>query len=229
MVQADAEDHSPRRTPRSAARIAAARDEERRRIARDIHDDLGGCLAALKMAMAQIRKELPPADGILEERLAYADELVDRTIEAAHRIALGLRPPMLDAGLVTALEWQAREFARQSGLRCEFASDSTDLALRREQADAIFHIVREALTNVGKHARASRVTLRLAHREHGIRIEVADDGAGIAPSDRLKPDSCGIAGMTARAAALGGDLSVSAAPAGGTVVALSLPLKRTVP
>lgn len=207
-----------------SAHVDKVKEKERQRIAREIHDDLGGNLTAIKMALALVKTRLPPDDAELAGKTAYAEELVDRTIEAAHRISADLRPGLLDFGLVAAVEWQAREFEKQFGIPCEFSSNKKDIALDPDQAAALFRIFQEALTNIGKHARASRVSVHLMRSNRSIRMEIADDGKGIALADRLKPQSFGIRGMMERTAALGGQLSVSGGAAGGTVVALRIPL-----
>lgn len=209
-----------------SAHVETVKEKERKRIAREIHDDLGGNLTAIKMALALVKNRLPPGAAALAEKAAYVEELVDRTIEAAHRISADLRPNVLDFGLVAAIEWQAREFEKQFGIPCDFSSNKKEVALHPDQATALFRIFQEALTNVGKHARASRVSVRLARSNRSIRLEITDDGTGIAATDRLKPTSFGIRGMMERASALGGQLSVSGGAAGGTVVALRIPLSE---
>jgi len=205
------------------AHIEDAKEEERARIAREIHDDLGGNLTAIKMALALLSKRLPDNQPQLRTKADYLDALVDRTIEAVHRISLDLRPAMLDLGLPAALEWQAREFEEQNGIACSFTSSDKELDLSLEHATALFRIVQEALTNIAKHARASAVAVRLAHAGERLTLEVEDNGIGLGPADRQKPHSFGLRGMDERAHALGGSLSVANAHGGGTVVAISIP------
>jgi two-component system, NarL family, sensor histidine kinase UhpB len=209
-----------------SAHVETVKEKERTRIAREIHDDLGGNLTAIKMAMALMKKRLPPEDTALAERTDYVDALVDRTIEAVHRISVDLRPSILDFGIIAAIEWQVREFEKQLGIPCKFLSNNKEIDLHPDQATALFRIFQEALTNIGKHANASRVSVRLVCTNRNVRLEIVDDGCGIAATDRLKPKSFGIRGMVERASALGGQLSVHNAPAGGTEVALKIPLSR---
>ncbi len=209
-----------------SAHVEKIKEEERQRIAREIHDDLGGNLTAIKMALALVKNRLPPDDPALTGKAAYVEELVDRTIEAAHRISADLRPSLLDFGLAAAIEWQAREFEKQLGIPCEFLSDKKEITLPPDRATALFRIFQEALTNIGKHAGATRVSVRLVRSNRSICMEIADDGAGISAADRLKPQSFGIRGMTERASALGGQLSVAGGPAGGTVVEIRIPLSE---
>ncbi|MEC5163726.1 PAS domain-containing sensor histidine kinase [Janthinobacterium sp. CG_S6] len=215
---------------RSRARLAElsahadrVKEQERTRIAREIHDDLGGNLTAIKMALAMLAKRLP-GDPDLAAKAAYLDQLVDRSIDAVHRISLDLRPSMLDLGIVAALEWQSKEFETQAGLPCHFASNQKEIELDLDQATALFRIFQEALTNIAKHANASRVTVRLARLRHHISLKITDNGGGIWQADRAKPKSFGIRGMAERANALGGTLTLSHAAGGGTVVAIKIKL-----
>jgi two-component system, NarL family, sensor histidine kinase UhpB len=207
-----------------SAHVDTVKELERKRIAREIHDDVGGNLTAIKMALALVKKRLPPDDPALAQRADYVNSLVDRTIEAIHRISADLRPGVLDFGIVSAIEWQAREFETQFGLPCHFWSNKKDIALHPDQATALFRIFQEALTNIGKHAQARKVEVRLSASSRTVRLQVIDDGKGIAGSDRQKPKSFGIRGMVERASALGGQLTVTNAPGGGTGVTLRIPL-----
>jgi len=205
------------------AHIEQVKEQERTRIAREIHDDLGGNLTAIKMALAMLVPRLPD-DASLQERAAYLDHLVDRTIEAVHRISLDLRPSTLDLGIVAALEWQAREFEKQSGIACIFRSFDADIALEQDHASALFRIFQEALTNIAKHAGATRVTVSLRRQRQHLILSICDNGRGITPADRLKPQSFGLRGMSERATALGGTMTLSAAPGGGTMVTVKIRL-----
>jgi signal transduction histidine kinase len=219
-------------TRRSRARLAEltehsaqVKEQERTRIAREIHDDLGGNLTAIKMALSMLAARLPE-DMALVEKAEYLDSLVDRTIEAVHRITLDLRPSTLDLGLVAALEWQAREFEKQMDIACIFRDADKDIdgELDPDHASALFRIFQEALTNIAKHAGATRVTVSLRRQRQHLTLTICDNGRGIAPADRLKPQSFGLRGMSERAKALGGTLSLSAAPGGGTMVAVKIRL-----
>ncbi len=209
-----------------SAHVESAKEKERTRIARELHDDLGGNLTAIKMALALMKKRQPD-DPALLDKTDYVVSLVDRTIEAVHRITVDLRPGILDCGIVDAIDWQAREFKKQFGITCEFSSNRKEIDLDTDQATALFRIFQEALTNIGKHAGASHVRVRLLRDEQGVRLEIADDGRGIEAHDRTKPHSFGIRGMTERAAALGGVLTVTPRKTGGTEVLLTLPLTAT--
>jgi PAS domain S-box-containing protein len=201
------------------AHIEQVKEQERTRIAREIHDDLGGNLTAIKMALAMLASRLPQDQPLLD-KATYLDGLVDRTIDAVHRISLDLRPSTLDLGLVAALEWQAREFEKQAGVACVFRSAEKEIDLEPDHASALFRIFQEALTNIAKHAGASRVTVSLRRQRQHLLLSISDNGRGIAPADRLKPHSFGLRGMSERARALGGTLTLSAAPGGGTMLAI---------
>jgi two-component system sensor histidine kinase UhpB len=217
---------------RSRARLAEltehsaqVKEQERTRIAREIHDDLGGNLTAIKMALAMLAARLP-ADSALTEKADYLDSLVDRTIEAVHRISLDLRPSTLDLGIVAALEWQAREFEKQMDIACVFrdADKEIDGELDPDRASALFRIFQESLTNIAKHAGATRVTVSLRRQRQHLILTICDNGRGITPADRLKPHSFGLRGMSERARALGGTLNLSPAPGGGTMVVVKIRL-----
>jgi two-component system sensor histidine kinase UhpB len=211
------------------AHIEQVKEQERTRIAREIHDDLGGNLTAIKMALMMLTQRLPPDNPQLIERAEYVDALVDRSIEAVHRISLDLRPSMLDFGLVAALEWQSREFEKQNGIACAFSSSEKELDLSLDHATALFRIFQEALTNIAKHARASQVAVRLQRLRHQIVLTITDNGVGIGSSDRVKPGSFGLRGMNERAKALGGTMTLAPGPDGGTVVTIKVKLTSPRP
>ena len=206
------------------AHIEKVKEQERSRIAREIHDELGGNLTAIKMGLAMLSARLPPGDAVLQDKAAYLDALVDRTIEAVHRISLDLRPALLEFGLVAALEWQVKEFEKQAGIRCTLSASPREIELDPDQATALFRIAQEALTNIAKHAHASRVTVKLVRSRQQVSLKISDNGSGIWQADRAKPDSFGLRGMAERASALGGTLSLDHAPGGGTVVAVKIKL-----
>ncbi len=211
------------------AHIERVKEQERERIAREIHDDLGGNLTAIKMALAMLTTRLPAADATLQQKAAYVDSLVDRTIDAVHRLTLDLRPSVLDFGLLPALEWQVKEFATQAGIACTLKASMKELELDPEQAAALFRIAQEALTNIAKHAQASAVTVKLTRSRGMLTLKIIDNGRGIHPADRAKPDSFGLRGMTERARALGGTLNLGHAAGGGTEVAIKIRLPASAP
>ena len=216
--------HSRAQLAELSAHIESVKEKERTRISREIHDDLGGTLTAIKMALALVKKRLPTGDPVLIEKADYVDALVDRSIEAVHRIAADLRPNMLDFGIVAAIEWQATEFEKQLGIPCRFSSNKKEIALHPDQATALFRIFQETLTNIGKHANATCVTVRLTCGNRSVRLDVSDNGCGMTSNDHLKSKSFGIRGMMERANALGGQLCIDNEPNGGTKVSVRIPL-----
>ena len=230
ITQSKLEEEEVRRSRAQLAELSAhvqtVKEQERMRIAREIHDDLGGNLTAIKMALALLARRLTGEPNLIE-KAEYLDSLVDRTIESVHRIAGDLRPSILDFGLVAAIEWQAKEFEKQLGIPCDVVAGRKDIKLDSDQATALFRIFQEALTNIGKHAGASRVRVELVRGTRNVRLEIADNGRGIGAEDRFKPRSFGIRGMAERASALGGDLTVSNGDGGGSVVSVRVPLAAT--
>ena len=206
-----------------SAHVERVKEQERTRIAREIHDDLGGNLTAIKMALSQLTRRLPDTDADLREKADYVDALVDRTIEAAHRISRDLRPGTLDLGIVAAIAWQAQEFEKQLAIPCVIDGPDEDIELSPDQATGLFRIFQESLNNISKHAGATRVDVRLAVDQDSITLEVVDNGRGLGAADRRKAKSFGIRGMVERANALGGVLTVSD-PGHGCRVAVRLPL-----
>lgn len=206
-----------------SAHVEEVKEQERTQISREIHDDLGGNLTAIKMALALLAKRLPENHPELAEKAQYVDQLVDRTIEAAHRIASNMRPSILDIGIVAALEWQAGEFTRQSGIPCQFESDMAEIQLQSAQSTALFRITQEALTNIARHAGATHVSIQLASNKTHVQLKIIDNGKGITVADRMKPQSFGIRGMIERAHSLGGKLSFDTIPQKKNAISVVIP------
>ncbi|MDR0933471.1 MAG: histidine kinase, partial [Burkholderiaceae bacterium] len=206
-----------------SAHVEEVKEHERTQISREIHDDLGGNLTAIKMALALLAKRLPRNKPELAEKAQYVDQLVDRTIEAAHRIASNMRPSILDIGIVAALEWQADEFARQSGIPCRFESAVSEIQLQSAQSTALFRIAQEALTNIARHAEASQVSIQLTTTRTHVQLRITDNGKGITVADRMKPQSFGIRGMIERAHSLGGKLSFDSVPGKRNTITVVIP------
>ncbi|MDR3393004.1 MAG: histidine kinase [Sulfuriferula sp.] len=215
---------SSERLAELSAHIQQVKEQERMRIAREVHDDLGGNLTAIKMALTLVKRRLSNKDNALIEKINYIDTLADRTIESVHRIAGDLRPSILDFGIVAAIEWQSQEFERQMGIPCNFSSTDEDIELNADQATALFRVFQEALTNISKHAHATRVTVNLKRIKNSITLDIADNGRGMEQSDRLKPHSFGIRGMMERVGSLGGKFSITASPNAGSSISIQIPL-----
>lgn len=219
-----------------SAHLEWVREEERSAIAREIHDELGQALTALRMDLSWVRGHLPAAGAGPEAtlaRLRSMEELIDDTIGRARRICSELRPGVLDdLGLEAAVEWQAQEFERRTGVRCEAVAGGRLPRLERDVATALFRILQESLTNVARHAAASRVRVELRQEGGRVVLEVTDDGRGAAQTPPPGHRSLGVLGMKERARRLGGTLTLTGAAGKGTVVQASIPLpaaKRSSP
>jgi len=209
-------------------RIEATREDERTGIAREIHDELGQSLTVLKMDIAWIGRRLGDVEAIrakLDEMSHTADEIIG----AVRRISAELRPGILDdLGLAAAIEWQAEEFAERTGIACEMNASVGHERFERGLATAVFRIFQEALTNVARHADASRVIVDLRVIDGRVELDVGDDGMGLPESVVMRP-SLGLLGMRERARRLGGECRVRRREPCGTVVSLVLPLRPRPP
>jgi PAS domain S-box-containing protein len=201
-----------------------AREIERQRIARELHDELGGDLTALKMDVSRIRR----APGLPAKALADLTNLsraIEGTINSVRRLSTELRPQILDdLGLVPALEAYFQDFLKRSGLTGDLICAMPEERLQGEAATACFRIVQEALTNVLRHAQASRVTVRLEPAGAGVRLEITDDGRGMRPEDRAAPGHLGLVGIQERADMLAAELDIISAPGDGTTIRVLIPL-----
>jgi PAS domain S-box-containing protein len=203
----------------------AAREQEKSRIARELHDELAQSLTALQMDVAWCKERIPEGQPAMGARLDRMEALLEQTVAATRRIAADLRPLMLDdLGLLPAVEWLVESFTQRNGIRCELAVSSAELDLPSAHATAVFRIVQESLANVAKHAMASRVKVAIERNGSELTLSVRDDGAGFSPQDPRKPNSYGLLGLRERASLLGGEASVSSAPGQGTHVEVRLPV-----
>jgi len=207
-----------------AARLQSIREEERKRVAREIHDQLGQALTAIKIDMSFLVRELPAGEKHYAKRTSSILQLVEELIHAVRRIATELRPGILDdLGLVAALEWAGEDFQARTGTTCRLDLPQDDIAVGPEQATAIFRIFQETLANVARHADASQVEVRLAKEDGQLALEVHDNGNGI-PENKLSiGESLGILGMRERTMLLGGELTISGSPGNGTTVRVRIP------
>lgn len=201
-----------------------AREEERKRIAREIHDELGQQLTALRMGISLLRLQFGKDQPLLVERVQALMARVDETIQVVRNVATSLRPSALDMGLTSALEWLVSEFSRHTGVPCRLAAPSARLELDDERATAAFRVIQESLTNVTRHAQASRVDVRLERDHQHVLIEVCDDGKGFDPGQPPK-GTLGMLGMRERGHMLGGAVTIDSAPGRGTRVQLQIPFR----
>jgi two-component system sensor histidine kinase UhpB len=204
--------------------LQTIREEEKARIAREVHDELGSTLTALKMDLDWLGEHLEGAPGPIAQKRATMGKLVEAAVAATRRIVTDLRPSILDdLGLSAALRWQATEFAKHTGARVDVDAPETGLHIDRDIALALFRIFQETLTNVARHARATEIAVKLSSNDDALVLQIRDNGIGLSEDDLRKPTSLGIRGMRERARQLGGDISVSAEPGSGTTVIISIP------
>jgi PAS domain S-box-containing protein len=204
-------------------RIEEAREDERTNIAREIHDVLGQTLTALKLDLAWVSYRAPNSD--VQVKLDEMTRSTDSLIETVRRISSELRPGILDEiGLRAAIEWQADDFARRTQTPCEVRAEVGDIQLERTLSTAVFRIFQEALTNITRHASATRVEVSLRLERGQLRLEIADDGVGV-PEIAPRNSSLGLLGMRERARRCGGDCTVKRREPNGTIVSLTVPLR----
>ncbi len=207
-----------------AGYLQAAREEERTRIAREIHDEFGQALTALKMDLAWLTKRLPAGKLSLAEKASVMSGLIDDTIQTVRHVATELRPGLLDdLGLAAAIEWQAQEFAERTEIACELLVSDEEIALNRDLATAVFRILQETLTNVARHAGATEVRVELEVNPDELVLVVRDNGEGITESQASDSGSLGLIGMRERARSWGGNVTFEGAPGQGTTVTVCMP------
>jgi len=220
--------HSLKQLRALAARLQTAREEERTRVAREIHDELGQALTAIKIDLTALLPTAAVDPGSNLQRGQTVFKLLDEAIHSVRRIATDLRPGVLDdLGLVAAIEWAVEEFQTRTGIESLVSLPDADLALDALSATALFRILQEALTNVARHAQATRVTVRLAQEHGDLSLEVRDNGRGIQEEQLAGGRSLGILGMRERAILLEGEFSIGGTPENGTRVRVRIPDSHT--
>jgi signal transduction histidine kinase len=202
------------------------KEDERKRIAREIHDELGQNLMALRIDVSILQARTGTAHPILNEKVRYVLSHIDMSIKAVRAIINNLRPSVLDLGLSAAIEWQVTEFQRRTGIECEVAMDDSlsDHDLDDSRATALFRILQESLTNVARHAQATLVQIGLHREGEFFTMRIADNGVGIFPGCRRKPNSFGLLGIGERVSTLGGHFTVESAPGAGTILHIAIPM-----
>jgi len=209
-----------------AARLLSVREQERTRIAREIHDELGQALTAVKMDLSWLAGRLSPRNGPLLGRIRSTLQLADSTIQSVRRISTELRPSVLDLGLAAALEWQAQEFQARTGIRCKLRLPAQG-AVAPNVSTALFRIFQETLTNIARHAGATRAEVALQKQPDALVLRVRDNGRGFDPANSSSSKSLGLLGMRERAAILGGWVDIFSAPGKGTRVTAWIPLRSS--
>jgi signal transduction histidine kinase len=209
---------------RLAAYLVSVREEERRHIAREIHDELGQVLTGLKMDVSWLAQRLDAKQKALHAKAQSMCGLIDSAIQTVRKIASGLRPEILDEmGLVAAINWQSKDFQKRTGIRCRVELPPEGIKLDLERSTTTFRIFQEILTNVARHAHASRVDVKFGLTDDHMTLEVADNGVGI-PETKLNGKSLGLLGIQERALHFNGDVTINGAAGQGTRVTVSIPL-----
>ncbi len=204
------------------------REEERKHISREIHDELGQALTVLKMDISWVRKRLVRDQDLLDAKMREASQFIDETIGTVQRICMDLRPRLLDdAGLVAAMEWHVKDFQNRTGIKCLLdAGGINDGDLGQDQATTLFRIFQEGLTNVFRHADARKVRTALKEDGDFLLLTIEDDGIGITEARINDPDSFGLLGIRERIAFLGGAFEVHGSPGKGTIIKSQIPLGK---
>ncbi|MBI5277170.1 MAG: PAS domain-containing sensor histidine kinase [Burkholderiales bacterium] len=207
-----------------AAEASGVREQEKSRIARELHDELAQTLTAIKMDTLWLKDNLSADPQAFDEKVAEMLAMLDQAVASTRRIAADLRPLVLDdLGLMPAIEWLVQTFTQRTGIVCELEADE-DLELREPYATAVFRMIQESLANVGKHAKASRVDVRVDRRGDDLVLSVQDDGIGFRLDDPRKPQSLGLVGLRERALLLRGEVQVASQPGMGTRIEARIPV-----
>jgi PAS domain S-box-containing protein len=207
---------------RLAAHLLTVREEEQARISRAVHDELGQSLTAVKLDLAWLARRLPRENGEMLERIRSTRRLAESLIRDVRRISTELRPGILDLGLVAAVEWQVQEFQARTGIPCSHRLLTRE-AFASDVSTALFRILQETLTNIARHAKATRAEVVLQKQRDRLVLWIRDNGRGFDLADSSLSKSLGLLGMRERAAILGGQVNISSAPGKGTTVTAWIP------
>lgn len=213
---------SERRLSELTGHLQNAIDRERAAIAREIHDDIGGSLAAAKLDLAWISRHATDPD--IHAHTLAATDMLQHALGASQRIMMNLRPSILDQGLFAAVQWLASNFEKRTGIKTVLRANSEDLCPEKSVQLTAYRTAQEALTNVSKYAQCSMVQIEISDAEGFLTIEISDNGIGITGPEMLKPNAFGIRGLHERAKTIGGWLDISTNSWAGTSVTLSVPL-----
>jgi PAS domain S-box-containing protein len=217
---------SRQRVRELGAQNEAQREGERKHIAREVHDELGQVLTALRMDISLLHMRFGLLAPALNDKVMDMKVLVDRAIQGVRNVAMNLRPTALDMGLIPAIEWLCTEFTRHTSIACMFYVDDDEIELDEPRAVVIFRIVQESLTNITRYAHASQVNITLGCRGNELGVEVRDNGQGFDLNAAMQRKSFGLLGMRERALALGGHIDIVSAPGQGTVIGVKIPRER---
>ena len=205
--------------------LQEAREEERKTIAREIHDELGQLLTAMKIQLSLLPEEIKNDATAALERTEAMKKQIDGAIATVKNIITKLRPGLLDdLGLAAAIEWQAHEFQMRTGVVCDVKLTSDKISLEQEVSTAVFRILQETLTNVARHAKATRVQIELVQQTSTLLLTIRDNGKGITDEEIHHPESFGLIGIRERVSSFNGDLEICGTPNKGTTIRVSIPL-----
>lgn len=210
-----------------SSHLETIREEERTTISREIHDELGQQLTGLKMDASWLSRKIPQHETILQEKITTMISLIEDTVKSVRRISSDLRPGILDdLGLIDALDWASVEFERRTGIECKFKPTVEDVSFEKNLSTGIFRVYQEALTNVARHAGASRIKTTFDKSTDNWVLVIEDDGKGFDSSDVISKKTLGLVGMKERAKMFGGKLNIASMAGVGTVIRLEVPLKE---
>ncbi|HEX5391686.1 MAG TPA: PAS domain S-box protein [Rhodocyclaceae bacterium] len=228
-VQAEMQLKESRAQLRSlATRREAAREDERKKIARELHDELGQQLTALRFGLSLLDYKFGSNLPELHDTTADLLTLLEKTVQTVCNVSSSLRPAALDMGVVAALEWLLAEYSQQTNIPCELKAPESDVAISEDIAIVVFRIVQESLTNAARHAKADHIQVKLYQDENDLRVEVCDNGVGFDLELGVRHRSYGLVGIRERAIAVGGEAVISSAPGQGTTVRVCIPLKNNM-
>jgi len=200
-------------------------EEERTRVAREVHDELGQLLTALKMDLAYYGAHFQEDNALLSDRLKSMEAQIDEGIDAVRRICAHLRPHVLDRlGLAAGIEWYVKGFRKRTGLKCTTIISPEIRDLDKDRALLVFRVLQETMTNIARHAQATQITVRLTQGPDGLTLKVRDNGKGISKEDTANPESFGIIGIRERIRFWGGKSIFTGGPNRGTTVSITIPL-----
>ncbi|MGH2522597.1 MAG: histidine kinase, partial [Anaerolineales bacterium] len=219
--------HSEEQLRRLSSYLQQVREDERTRIAREIHDELGQALTGLKMDVSWLKSRLGKRQTALLEKAEAMSHLIDTTVQSVRRISTDLRPGILDdLGLLAAIEWQLQDFQMRTGVECQLNTACEEMSLDGDAATALFRIFQETLTNVARHAQATRVEVLLEENEGHLLLQVRDNGKGLSAEKlETKSKTFGLTGIRERALLLSGEVAISGQPGQGTTVTVRVPLQ----
>jgi len=210
-----------------SAHLESAREEERTRIARELHDELGQLLTALNTDIILMSRDIPADQASLLEKTKSMSDLIDMTMQTVKRIYMDLRPGMLDhLGLAVAVGWLADEFQKRTGIKCGVKIEPEDMSVDQDLSTAVFRVCQETLTNVQRHAQATKVKIDLKKTADHIELQVRDNGKGITGEQLKKPNSFGLLGIQERAFHRGGEVKISGRENKGTLIKVRMPLAK---